>query len=207
MIYTVFLIIHIFAGTISLLSGAIASWVVKGSAMHIRFGRIFAVAMLTTGCTAVVMSILQTNYFLLSVGFFSLFLAGSGWIWGFRVAPEIRLKRSRQIGVAGLASAAYMLYLALSGSSINIVLIVFGALLLIFSASDVFRKGIPKSHHLIHGGRMGGAYIAACTAFLVVNIPSDFPISGIWIWLGPTIIGTPLIVIALRKWSNRFPTR
>jgi hypothetical protein len=45
---------------------------------------------------------------------------------------------------------------------------------------------------------MGGAYIAASTAFLVVNV--EWGVVG---WLLPTAIGSPLIAFALRKYRKR----
>jgi len=50
---------------------------------------------------------------------------------------------------------------------------------------------------LVHIQRMIGSYIAAATAFLVVN---NTILPGIVAWLLPTVILVPLIF----KWSNKY---
>jgi hypothetical protein len=45
---------------------------------------------------------------------------------------------------------------------------------------------------------MCGSYIGAITAF-VVNQSDHIPLSPIILWLGPTLIITPIIVFELKK--------
>ena len=53
-----------------------------------------------------------------------------------------------------------------------------------------------------HIGQMGGAYIATMTAFLVNNY-RFFPfLPPIALWLLPTLFGTVLITIVLKKYKK-----
>ena len=57
-------------------------------------------------------------------------------------------------------------------------------------------------HHI---NRMGGAYIAALTAFAVQSIAPHVPGSLQWmVWAGPAILGSILIARAIRKDRRRF---
>lgn len=56
-----------------------------------------------------------------------------------------------------------------------------------------------------HISGMLGSYIAMTTALLVVNahrIPSYTALPRIFYWLLPTIIGTPLILMTIRKYTR-----
>ncbi len=198
MTHTIFLWIHIAAGSIALITGGIAAFAEKGGKLHLRSGRYFAFAMAITAISAVLLSILNYNPFLLSIGFFTAYLVGSGYLWAQRIPLKRRHLMGRYIGVAGIFTALGMFYVAISFTVLNVVLLVFGSILAIFSISDAFRQSPPKNPIALHGGRMGGAYIAATTAFLVVNVEW-----AIVAWLLPTAIGSPLITYALWKYGKR----
>ncbi len=198
MIAQILLILHIAAGSLALLSGGVAAFAAKGGKLHTRLGRVFAFAMLVTAVFAVALSIIRPNTFLLAVGFFTLYLTGSGWLWARRIPLDRRAKLGRYVGYFGLATALYMLYAAYNPPAINIVLIVFAGILLSMASFDAFRKSRPKTPLALHGARMGGAYIAAFTAFVVVNIDL-----GIWGWLAPTVVGSPLITLGIWRYNNR----
>jgi hypothetical protein len=204
MLHSILLYTHIAAGSLSLVAGAMAVGSRKGGFTHRAAGKAFALAMTVTALAAIAISLaIRPSPFLLSIGFFTLFLVGSGWVWGMRQNPEIRFHRSKYMAGFGLASAAYMFYTAFAGAGITVVLVAFGAVLALFAAKDLLRTVKPASPIVLHGERMGGAYIAAVTALLVVNVPEDFPLNSLWLWLGPTIIGSPLIAIGLNRWQHR----
>ncbi len=50
----------------------------------------------------------------------------------------------------------------------------------------------------VHIGNMLGSYIGAITAF-VVNQMEHIPLPPIVMWLGPSVILVPIIVIELKK--------
>jgi hypothetical protein len=65
----------------------------------------------------------------------------------------------------------------------------------------LYLKQFIKGEWLLkHISRMGGSFIATSTAFLLVNTS----IEPIWVmWLLPTAIGTPMIIVASRKWRKK----
>jgi hypothetical protein len=58
-------------------------------------------------------------------------------------------------------------------------------------------KGSVMSQHI---GRMVGAWIATLSAFLVVNQTLTPPVFN---WLAPTVIGVPIIVFWIRKFTRQ----
>jgi uncharacterized membrane protein len=80
MSYSPMLTVHIFAGTLGLLSGTAALSFRKGSARHVLAGRIFVASMLTMGILAVYLAIVrhQPNNF--GGGILTFYLIGTGWL-------------------------------------------------------------------------------------------------------------------------------
>jgi uncharacterized membrane protein len=54
--------VHIIAGALGIVSGAVALYAVKGATLHRKSGKIFVYAMLVMSCTAALMSVLQPNW-------------------------------------------------------------------------------------------------------------------------------------------------
>ncbi len=84
------------------------------------------------------------------------------------------------------------------------MLLVFGLLLTWMSVQDavkMWRKNWIKNDWLYtHIGRMGGSFIATSTAFILTNIRFEPQ----WIvWLAPTVIGSPLMASAIKKWKKK----
>lgn len=209
---TFLLILHIIAGSIGLISGTINLLRRKGDSLHRKIGILFTWAMVTAGISATILSILRPNYFLTIVGIFTLYMVGTGkryiqqrlrqvdndpetldWIltWGMAATSVIFI-------------ALGMLQL-LKGVTFGIVYLVFGSIGILFVRTDIknYRgKATERNYWLLaHLQRMTGAYIAALTAFLVVNadkLPSFVP--GTVYWLLPTAILTPLII----RWSRQY---
>ena len=194
--YEYLLFAHIATGGLALVSGLIAAFLKKGPKSHSKFGKAFALSMTTSAAIAVALSIIHPNPFLLGIGFFTLYLVSSGWIWIRRMPFGRKVKMARAIGVVGILTALYMIYVGYISTSGGIILYVFGVILMIFSSADVVLKSDPSKIAGKHGGRMGGALIAASTAFIVTNVSFLPPLV---LWLSPTVIGTTLIVIGIRK--------
>ena len=95
-----------------------------------------------------------------------------------------------------------MLYQAFNNGKLNLVLLIFGIIQLVLAASGLFQKADRKKNIPRHVARIGGAYIAAVTAFLVVNVTF---LPGLVLWLSPTIIGTALVTWSISSWMKRFP--
>lgn len=194
--------VHIGAGAFALVSGALALLVKKGSVLHKRVGVVFFVSMLLCGTASLVLAFMSDKDFLLVVGVFSLYLTLAGF-------NALRVLRSSAARVSGqLLSATMALGVAgfivlgidslqQSNTTGGVVLLVFAALagFLVWQDYQFFRfnRYNPLTLHI---GRMVGAWIAAFSAFLVVNGTLQPPLLN---WLLPTAIGVPVIVFWIRK--------
>lgn len=198
MIYHILFFSHIIFGGIALILGAIAALSKKGDNLHRSTGKYFVYSMLAVALTAVVMSLMKPQPFLLGIGTFSLYLSLSGGIWAKRITINRRTHIAKRLGILGILSSLGMFYMALIGSqNAQIILLVFGSIQLLLALTDLLRKVEPTRAIARHAGRIGGAYIATITAFLVVN--NKF-LPPLLVWLGPSLIGTVLIALGTRKW-------
>jgi hypothetical protein len=124
----------------------------------------------------------------------------------------LKLKSVEQVGtfnyvLAGLMLVAGIGFIVLGGllikdgNSFGIVFIVFGSIGSGMSVQDMrtFRgkSTIVNFWLTTHLQRMLGSYIAALTAFLVVN---NTLLPGVVAWLLPTVVVLPLIL----KWTRRY---
>jgi len=197
----ILLVLHIATGFIALITGFLAIVSRKGGRLHNRSGSIFFWCMVTVSLTAVVLSALRGNAFLLHIGLFALYQAHGGW-------RSIRNK-------ALLPAAQDWVMLAIGGinglwmlSTLNPVLLVFGGIGVSLAISDIRTfvhttrggKAGPKAWLQRHIGMMMGTYIATTTAFLLTALRSlDL---GIIVWLAPTVLGVPFIVYATRRYTG-----
>jgi uncharacterized membrane protein len=197
MIHTTILILHIVAGTLALLAGAVAIFSQKGKTVHRSGGKLFVATMTITALAAIGLSLLNPNMFLLAIGFFTLYLTFSGWIWALRMTQAKKVSLNYLIGSFGLLSALLLLYKAFTVSNrVNIILLVFAGIQLSMALVDLLKKLAIRKNTSRHISKIGGAYIAATTAFLVVNNSFLPPILA---WLAPSLIGTVFIILAIRK--------
>jgi uncharacterized membrane protein len=213
-LFTFFLILHIANGSTGLITGTINLFRRKGDTLHKRLGVVFTVAMLLAGSSAIILSILHPNLFLAIVGVFTIYMVGTAFRY-------IRLRLTEVdndpgaldwlltigMGTAGIAFLFLGGKALYSGNTFGIVYIVFGFIGLLFVNGDL-KNYSGKSRHrnywlLAHLQRMTGGYIAAFTAFLVVNA-DRFPtvVPGVVFWLLPTIVLTPLIIFWSRKYQQ-----
>jgi hypothetical protein len=105
-------------------------------------------------------------------------------------------------GISGLFSIGMAIY---SIAFSNIIMGVFTVIFIAGLARDLklyTQKAKPiKTYLLSHIGNMLGSYIAAVTAFVVVNYSGH--ISPLILWLGPTVIGSPLIAIYITRHAKK----
>jgi len=204
-IYQLALYTHIISGGVALVSGTVAMGTKKGNKNHKLAGKFFYYSMWLVIILALYISIIKGLSFLLHVAIFAFFQNYNG----FRAIKNKTLKPHVFdwfiLIVAGI-NAAFMLY------SEQPVLIAFGCIsvLLFFSQIKTYisvLKGKELSKLLWlnqHIGMMIGSYIAAFTAFIVVNTAMLFPSQSMTIhiiaWLSPTIILVPLLIY----WQNKY---
>jgi hypothetical protein len=199
---TIALTIHIASGTTALITGLIAILAKKGQKTHKLAGKIFFISMLTVAGSAIIISIVIKNYFLLMIGIFALLMD----YFGFRAIKNKSLKPNLldwAVLIMGFVNSFFMIY------SMNTILLVFGTInsflvLRVLRINILLMKNKPlqKLEWLIrHIGMMLGTYIATTTAFVVVNVKNVTPD---WLpWLLPTFIGVPIIFFWIRKYSAK----
>lgn len=208
-LFKTFLILHIVAGTIGLITGTINIIAKKGGKRHRIVGSLFLYSMLTVSLSAFVLSVLHPNYFLFIVGVFTLYMVSSGT----RYLHLKNLSKGQKPATTDWLLTYFMLFFGVlfilfgiyhlvNKNSFGIVFIVFGIIGLRLVQAD-FRNFRGKANVInvwltAHIQRMMGAYVAALTAFLVVN---NTLIPGYIAWLLPTVIMLPLIVMWVRKYK------
>lgn len=189
---------------VSFIVGFVASISTKGSKRHKQYGKYFAIALGISAIVALILSSLKPNSFLFVIGCFTLYLIASGWVWTWKAPLSRKIGLAKVIGIFGVLLAVTMLFLgvlAIHGS--GILLLIFGGILLSFALFDISREPKGLAIYARHGGRMGGAFIASITAFAVTNVQAytaAFLPEITW-WLLPTIVGSPLIFLSIRKFK------
>lgn len=150
-IYTIFLVIHIIAGSICLLTGAVAAFARKRKGNHTLFGEVYHANYAIVFITAVVMSIMN---------------------W---------------------SELAFLFYVAIFSYGLALI-------------GYLARKRRPKNWLPMHINGMLGSYIGVVTAVLVVNgsaVASTIGIPSWFLWLLPTIIGSPITAITINRFVRK----
>ncbi|NNF19953.1 MAG: DUF2306 domain-containing protein, partial [Flavobacteriaceae bacterium] len=154
---------------------------------------------------AMVVSILPGHQspFFFAIGIFSGYLALSG-NRAIRFKKKVKnFKTDRWIsGIMAVSGALMIITPPIITGSINTILTVFGGTGLFFAIRDLllFRNPskLRKQWQQLHLGKMSGAYIAAVTAFVVVN--ETLP--GLYAWFVPGLVGSVYIAYWTRKVSR-----
>lgn len=212
-ILSVMLVMHIAGGTIALISGLVAMLTLKGSKTHRLAGKIYFWGMTAVFIGALFTAIGHHKDFLLMVAFFSYYMT----VRGYRVLYLKKLYQGQKAKpldwLITIVSGAFLFSLVAwggwaiwNGSGMGIVAIAFGLLGLSFFISDVnqfFNPPKEKMHWWYgHISSMGGSYISAVTAFVVVNI--QLPQFQWVLWILPGIIGGVIIGRTIRKYKMKF---
>jgi len=214
-LFKTFLVLHIIGGSVGLFTGTINLVCKKGDKNHKLVGKIFAFSMLTAGLSSFILSIILQNYFLFMIGVFTIYLVGTGYRYIY-----LKMLGSDQIPtildwiittmmlLAGFTFIGLGIYKIFLLDNFGIVFMVFGILGLRLVKTDFNNykgKFKTKNYWLIaHLKRMTGGYIAAITAFLVVNSKySPIVLPSVLIWLLPTAILTPLII----SWTKKYKVK
>lgn len=194
--------IHAPLGGIALLAGGISLIAKKGNNVHKKSGRVFFFSMLFSAISAFIISVLPNHEspFLFSIGLFSIYFLISGLRSLKFKQKEFQLKTEKIIAyLINLTGIVMILYPVLLFSKLNIILTVFGVVGIVFGLRDLklFKdiKRLKKNWLKLHLGKMTGGYIAATSAFFVVN--QILP--GIWNWFVPGIIGSGYITYWMIK--------
>jgi hypothetical protein len=205
--------LHIAAGMLALFVAPGAMLTAKGGLAHRRWGKLYFWSMAVTALTAALLALWRPTVFLALLALFSFYMAFAGYRALFRKRPDRGDKATALDWAAAsitLAASIGMIVQGISasvtvGQPLGMVPMVFGALGVVLAGQDLreFRRppSDPAAWWFSHMGGMLGSYIAAMTAFSVVNF-EFLPTAVRWLW--PTAVGVPLIVLWVRYYRVRF---
>ena len=198
---------------LALVLAPLAMLTVKGGRAHRRWGTIYFWSMLVVASTAAVLALWRPQIFLALLAVFSFYLTFTG----YRVLSRKRPARGERAGAvdwaAALVTFAASAALAVLGlvrpgpswERLGVVPVVFGVLGMVLAGLDLARfagpPADPRAWWFAHMGGMLGSYIAALSAFSVVNF-TFLPTAVRWLW--PTALGIPLISIWIAYYKVRF---
>lgn len=198
----IFIIIHASFGGIAFVFGLIALIARKGLKVHRKSGLVFFYSMVISALSAMLISLLPNHEspFLFAVGLFSLYfvLIGKRALRFKHKNPNLTFEKwmAWTMILAGILMISLPIILL---GVINIVLTVF-AIVGIFSAIKNLKlyknpERLQRGWLKLHLGNIMGGYIAAVTAFVVVN--QTFP--SFYGWFIPGIIGGLIITYWMNK--------
>jgi len=205
--------LHIIAGFTAFFVAPIPMLTAKGGRTHRRWGKVYFWAMAVVAVTAIILALYRPVYFLALVAVFSFYFA----FRGYRVLSRKRPAQGQGPKAIDWSAAI----VALMGSAALIVLgilrpgpvwaglapvaIVFGIVGGLLAGYDLWQFLNPpadkKFWWYTHMGGMIGSYIAAVSAFSVVNFRF---LPGLVRWLWPTAIGVPLLLLWISRYRRKF---
>jgi uncharacterized membrane protein len=210
-----FLAVHVAAGASAFVLAPLALLTAKGGRAHRRFGKIYFWAMAIVAATALVMALYRPVLFLALVAVFSFYAA----FVGYRVLGQKAAYKGEKVAttldwfaaaVTFVASAALAILGAVKPAlvqGLGIPAIIFGLIGMRIAGSAAWRFTHPPKEKMFwwytHLTGMLASYIAAWTAFSVVTIGPL--LHGVWwIWIVPTGIGVPAIIITTSYYQRKF---
>lgn len=209
-IFTITIIIHVLAGIGALISGAMAIILKRNTPKHKPVGRFYFWCMTVIFITGVFLSVAKGLLFLFFISIFTYYAT----IIAYRSLRLKHLHDGQKLlwidwlveTIAGTTFMGLMVYAVyhymVNHSSVAVIPLFFGliGLLGVYRNVSNFIKGPKETMYWLkkHIGNMCGSYIGAITAF-VVNQSEHIPVNPIFLWLGPTIILVPVIMVELKK--------
>jgi hypothetical protein len=204
---------HILAGFTAFFIAPIPLLTAKGGTTHRRWGKIYFWTMAVTAATAMTLALWRPVLFLAFIAVFSFYFSFRGYRVLSRKSP-LQGQRPQAIDWAA-AAVAFLGSLALivlgivrptpMWGRLSVVAIVFGVIGVAFAATDIRSfMHAPSDKNFwwyAHMGGMIGSYIAAVSAFSVVNF-HFLPTVVRWLW--PSAIGVPGIFVWIGYYRRRF---
>jgi hypothetical protein len=214
----VFLGVHITAGVSSFLLAPVALVTAKGGQQHKRWGMVYLWSMGFVAATALPMALYRPVLFLALVAVFSFYAAFSG----YRVLKLKELTRGGSASpidwiaggitfVSSACLAGFGIFKPTWVQNFGIIAVVFGMLGMRLAVVEM-KKFIWKPEDKMfwwytHLGNFIGSYIAAWTAFSAVTLSHVFHSGSLLVWLWPTAIGVPSIVLTIAYYRRKFAPR
>ena len=206
--------VHVAAGFCSFVLAPVALVTAKGGRQHKRWGMVYLWSMGVVAATALPMALYRPVLFLALVAVFSFYMAFSGYR-ATKLKDLVKGGSARPIdwiaAVITLGSSAVLVGLGAfkphAVQNLGIVAIVFGLLGMRFASIEIKRFIWKPTEKMFwwytHLGNMIGSYIAAWTAFSVVTLAPMFRYPTL-VWLWPTALGVPAIVLTTAYYKRRF---
>lgn len=209
----IMLMIHIAGGALALLTGLGAMLTKKGSPIHKKFGKVYFWSMTAVFVGALATALGHHKDFLLMVAFFSYYMTVRGYrmlylkdLFSGQRPNWIDWTITTISGIFILFLFGWGIFVAVQGNGMGIAGIVFGSIGGSFLLGDIrkFLKPPVEKMHWWYGhiASMGGSYISAVTAFVVVNI--QLPQYNWVLWVLPAAIGGTLIGRSIRHYKLKF---
>ena len=207
---SIMLFIHVVAATGALISGALAIILKRNTPKHKPVAKFYFWCMTIVFITATFISVVKRHQFLFLIGIFTYYST----VIAYRALKLKNLHNGQKphfidwlieaiAGITFLGMVAFAVIVYFQTKSFEAIIpFVFGVL----GTYGVYRNILKYIHGQTetmywlkkHIGNMCGSYIGAITAF-TVNQSDHIPLSPIILWLGPTLIITPIIVFELKK--------
>ena len=208
------LTVHVAAGTGGLVLAPVALATAKGGKQHRRWGMVYLWCTGAVAATAIPMAMYRPVLFLALVAVFSFYAAFSG----YRVLKLKDLPRGGRAKAVDWAAAILTFGASLALGILGwfrpdimrmprIVPVMFG-LIGVRLASAEMKSFIAKPKEKMfwwytHLGNFIGSYIALWSAYSVVTLTQYFG-NAWYVWLWPTLLGVPAIVITVGYYSRKF---
>lgn len=213
-VFTITIIIHVLAGTGALISGALAIILKSNTPKHRPVGRFYFWCMTVIFVTSIFLSVCKGLLFLFFIAIFTYYAT----LIAYRALRLKNLHKGQKpakvdwfieaiagltfIGLVIFAVYRYLVY----HSSDAVIPFAFGIMgaLGVYRNVKRFMEGPKETLYWlkIHVGNMCGSYIGAITAF-TVNQSEHIPVNPIILWLGPTFILVPIIMMELKKIKSK----
>lgn len=209
-----FLAIHIAAGTMAFLLAPVALATAKGGKQHKRWGMVYLWSMGAVAATAVPMAFFFPVRFLALVAVFSFYLAFAGYRV-LRLKELVRGASAQPVdwiaALVTLGASLLLVWLSLFRAAWIEVIPAVGVIFGLIGSSAAIRQLLtfvfkPKEKMFWWYGHLGNfiaSYIAAWSAFSVVTLGNL--LGNEWyVWLWPSIIGTPAIALTTAYYKRKF---
>lgn len=200
-LYKLLLLLHIAAGAIALISGIFASSIKQFNwphHWHKLFGLAFFFSMAVIFLTALPMSLIKPNMFLLFISIFSIYFAYTGWRYAKNSSGHAEKEDWLAVvimSICCIGMGAYGATMLLNHDNNGITLLVFAGIGIANAARNgycLYTNQLVGSRRIaLHATMMLAGSIATVTAFIVTNFSSN---PEYILWIAPTILITPYII-------------
>lgn len=204
--HEILLTVHIIAGFVALTAAGVATLsktLDVAHRWHVYSGTAFFWGMVVVFVTALPLAVIRPNAFLFLIAILSFYFALAGWRYATNRRGRPRPLDWTSASVMVLASGvmiAFGVFMLSRRDTNGITMLVLGGIGVALSVADLrtLRQGGAKGRERIarHLTMMLAGAIATLTAFLVTNVAVE---PAFIVWLAPTAVITPIIVV----WNRR----